>query len=392
VSIASLGNNLIGDPTGCTVFLLPTDLVGDPQLAPFVDDGTAGGGYLPLQPTSPALDAGDDAICTSPPVNGVDQRGVSRPQGPHCDIGAYEVSVSAAPNLLFVSSRSSGRAGAVTFRDEDIVAYDFASNTWQMVFDGSDVGITKDVDAFAFRGGDLLLSFNGPTVVPGLGAVDDADIVRFTPTQLGNDTAGSFAWQLRGADVGLTTDGEDIDLIDFSTDGRLIVSTIGDFDAPDASGHDEDLFMLNTATFGNPSSGVWGLFLVGADEGLANEDINGLWIDPTTGEFYLTVKDSFAFVHEEAEVQIDSDDIFICTLQPGGGCAYRLFWDSAVHDYGAENLDAIDLGALPASFVASAQASSTATLTPAEIAEDNDPDDLAGEELIHDLFLPLLER
>jgi hypothetical protein len=41
-------------------------------------------------PTSDALDAGIDAVCTAPAVNAVDQRGVHRPQGPHCDSGAVE--------------------------------------------------------------------------------------------------------------------------------------------------------------------------------------------------------------------------------------------------------------------------------------------------------------
>jgi CSLREA domain-containing protein len=39
---------------------------------------------------SPAIDAGNASVCSSSPVNGVDQRGMSRPQGAGCDIGAYE--------------------------------------------------------------------------------------------------------------------------------------------------------------------------------------------------------------------------------------------------------------------------------------------------------------
>jgi len=39
---------------------------------------------------SPAIDAGDAATCAAPPVSGKDQRGVTRPQGAGCDIGAYE--------------------------------------------------------------------------------------------------------------------------------------------------------------------------------------------------------------------------------------------------------------------------------------------------------------
>jgi hypothetical protein len=82
-SVTSLGTNLIGDPTGCTITLLPTDLTGDPGLGDFTDDGTPGNGHVPLLPGSPAIDAGNDAFC--PPTDQLEQPRV----GP-CDIGAIE--------------------------------------------------------------------------------------------------------------------------------------------------------------------------------------------------------------------------------------------------------------------------------------------------------------
>jgi CSLREA domain-containing protein len=39
---------------------------------------------------SPAIDAGNDAVCADAPVSGLDQRGFPRPIGAHCDIGAVE--------------------------------------------------------------------------------------------------------------------------------------------------------------------------------------------------------------------------------------------------------------------------------------------------------------
>lgn len=54
------------------------------------------GGETPtmaLSADSPAVDAGDDTTC--PPT---DQRGVSRPQSTHCDMGAYELVQSAPPS------------------------------------------------------------------------------------------------------------------------------------------------------------------------------------------------------------------------------------------------------------------------------------------------------
>jgi hypothetical protein len=55
---------------------------------------------------SPAINAGDDAICAAAPVNGLDQRGVTRPQDTHCDIGAYEA-VPGIPTLTLLTASAS---------------------------------------------------------------------------------------------------------------------------------------------------------------------------------------------------------------------------------------------------------------------------------------------
>ncbi len=95
--IESWGHNLDSDST-CSLGQ-PTDLPGvDPLLAPLADNG----GPTPthaLLPGSPAIDAGDDAACPA-----TDQRGVARPQGPHCDIGAYEVLLGGEANLAIGKS------------------------------------------------------------------------------------------------------------------------------------------------------------------------------------------------------------------------------------------------------------------------------------------------
>lgn len=43
-----------------------------------------------LLPGSPAIDTGNSAACAAAPVNNLDQRGVVRPQGGGCDLGAFE--------------------------------------------------------------------------------------------------------------------------------------------------------------------------------------------------------------------------------------------------------------------------------------------------------------
>ena len=79
-----------------------------------------------------------------------------------------------------------GTGTGLTFTYSDILHYDVATGVWSMVFDGSDVGVTIGVDGFHLDSdGSLLLSLMLAATLPGAGAVEAADIVRFTPTQLG---------------------------------------------------------------------------------------------------------------------------------------------------------------------------------------------------------------
>ncbi len=97
-AIQSQGHNL--DSLNDCGFTAAGDIVGaDPLLAPLADNGGATQ-TMALAPTSPAIDAAASAAC--PPT---DQRGVLRPAGSGCDIGAFE---------LATPSATSGRAGAVT--------------------------------------------------------------------------------------------------------------------------------------------------------------------------------------------------------------------------------------------------------------------------------------
>ena len=92
-SLVSLGHNLIGDTTGCTFTAAGSDLtdLGGLKLAPL----GANGGFtetVALAKGSPAINTGSGK---KPGTGGSacakrDQRNVRRPQGPRCDIGAYE--------------------------------------------------------------------------------------------------------------------------------------------------------------------------------------------------------------------------------------------------------------------------------------------------------------
>lgn len=77
------GGNLSYPDTTCP------GINADPKLGPLQDNGGPTHTMAP-GPGSAAIDAAVDAVCAAPPVNGLDQRGIMRPQGPHCDIGAVE--------------------------------------------------------------------------------------------------------------------------------------------------------------------------------------------------------------------------------------------------------------------------------------------------------------
>lgn len=254
--------------------------------------------------------------------------------------------VPGGDDVIYVSSTTDGNAGGVAFADEDILAFDTGSGTWSMYFDGSDTGVTNDVNAFTLLSdGTILISFNTGTNVPGVGTVDDSDIVLFTPTSLGANTAGTFSFFFDGSDVGLTLNGEDIDAIGVSTDGKLVISTTGSYSVSGASGADEDLIIFTASAFGTTTSGSWAQYFDGSDVALnssSSEDVNGVWIDDVSGEIYLTTLGLFSVTGASG----DGSDIFACdpsSLGTATSCSFSLYWDGSANGFGGEVMDAFDI-------------------------------------------------
>src|SRR5207237_7821027 len=70
---------------------------------------------IALEAGSPAINAGDEAICAAPPVNNLDQRGFVRPGmgATKCSIGAYEFD-AAPPTATTTSTTTTTQAPTTT--------------------------------------------------------------------------------------------------------------------------------------------------------------------------------------------------------------------------------------------------------------------------------------
>ncbi|MBK9925984.1 MAG: hypothetical protein IPP66_11930 [Anaerolineales bacterium] len=246
-------------------------------------------------------------------------------------------------DVLRISSSSNGTAGSVAFNDEDVLSYNTSTRTWSMYFDGSDVGVTGNVDAFYIRpDGSLLFSLNADGTVGSLGTVDNSDIIRFVPTSLGANTSGTLSMYFDGSDVGLSTTGEDVDALGFTSDGKLIVSTTDTFSVTGVSGEDEDLIAFTPTTLGSNTAGTWALYFDGSDVGLdaTSEDINAIWVDSGTGRIYLSTLGNFSVTG----VNGTGSDIFICAPGSLGNtttCTYSSYWLGASNGFNNQIVDSL---------------------------------------------------
>ncbi len=269
-----------------------------------------------------------------------------------CDTATANITVSEQQliSTIYLSSNGGGTAGGVAFKDEDILAYDYAKGTYSMQFDGSDVGLGGagvEIDGFHINtDGSILISVDPSTTLPDVGSIDDTDIVRFIPTSLGDNTAGSYEMYFDGSDVGLDADtGDDIDGLGIAPDGSLLISARGHFDFGTISGIDTDLLKFNATSLGDTTSGSWELYFDGLDVGIGdggnNEDVTAVWIAPN-GDIYLSARIDFSV----DGVTGDSSDIFVC--EPGSlgqitVCTFSMFWDGSENGFVGQNLNGMTI-------------------------------------------------
>jgi hypothetical protein len=184
---------------------------------------------------------------------------------------------------------------------------------------GANVDGYDRVDATHFY-----LSFAGATVVPGLGTVQDEDVVFYN--------AGTWSVYFDGTAFGLTADGQDLDEV--SVDGTtLYFTTVGNINPPGVGGtaDNADVYSWNGTSF----SRVFDATAAGIP---AAANVDGLHrVDAT--HYYLSFAGLSTFVTGLGAVQ-DEDVVYL-----NAGTWSVAFDGTAVGlTTDAEDLDAIDVG------------------------------------------------
>lgn len=335
-----------GEPTGGSLLLLAHHVdarfgavridLKSVRPPPTLTLATTGSGSVILDPPGPTYRFGEDVVLTAVPAPGAVFAGWTGPLAGASNpastslferilAGATFSGTSAAPAPFYVSPAAAGKtADGVAFAPADILRHDPATG-WSLWFDGSDVGLTKNVVAFEILdNGDILLALAAAQSVSGLGVVAPHDVIRFVPAALGPNTAGTFHMELDGSTRGLSGSGEKIDALASTGDGRLAISTPGAAAVGLAGGsvlkaQDEDALAID------PADGDWQAWFDGtAIPGLKGEDVNGLWFDASSGDVYISLLDAFNL----GDVRGNGRDII--RLRPaGGGYSAALWWDGS---------------------------------------------------------------
>ena len=210
-SVSTKGaGNLIMSNGGCP----GVAVTSDPQLSPINLNTPGDTPTMAIQyGTSPAVDAGDDSTALT-----TDQRGVTRPQGPHSDIGAYEApaptadlsivktvaSATAQPGdpltyTLAVANAGPNTANSVTVTDVLPTQVTFVSctestGTGTCTFSGGTVSVTYATLANGASSTVTIHSTLNSGVIDGLNVGNSASVSASSPTDPNTNNNSSTAY------------------------------------------------------------------------------------------------------------------------------------------------------------------------------------------------------
>jgi len=167
-----------------------------------------------------------------------------------------------SPDEVVVAVQNPVTLSGIAFDDSDLAR--LSRNTSggfsvSMFFDGSDMGLTTNAEAIdavtGLADGSWLISTRGSGSVPGVASFAAEDILRFRPTSLGANTAGSWSLHADMSDVGISGTAENVAGLSTAADGRLFLTTSGNASATGLSATNEDVFTFRPTQLGATTSG-----------------------------------------------------------------------------------------------------------------------------------------
>jgi subtilisin family serine protease len=249
------------------------------------------------------------------------------------------------PSDFYFVLGADGTVGGISVANEDIVLR--SGSTFSLYFDGSDMGLAAlNIDAFArVSSTELLLSFAADASISGLGTVDDSDVVKFTASSLGVNTAGTLSMYFDGSDVGLSSASEDVDAVELLPGGQLLFSVGGSASVTGVNAFDEDIIQFTPTSLGTNTAGTWAMYFDGSDVGLSDqttEDIDGVAL--RAGVLYLSTTGAFSVSGASGT----DEDVFLFTPtslgnNTTGKYSPTLFFDGSLFGLGGNDLAAIEL-------------------------------------------------
>lgn len=261
----------------------------------------------------------------------------------------YSFKIQEVNEPVYFSFQKKGSVGGVDFQPADILRYDPLFDTWSMVFQAADVELKGNVVAFDREDsmwGRLLLVFPAVQNVPGVGRVTPQDVVMFSPTSTGMDTAGTFELWMDGSDMGLSGGSESIDGLAFDNYTSPTFTTRGAGKVPTEWGtqafkKNDIMYFYLWQTGPDTIGNVW-LHATGAFLGLGSANIIG-WDLSDSGKAFMVL---------DKAVTLDgttyaAGNVVSCYIDGFWDSPCRLpelYFDVAAAGLGKNKIDAISVG------------------------------------------------
>ena len=214
---------------------------------------------------------------------------------------------------VFVSPFKAGMVDSISYAQEDVLAYDPATDEWSLFFDGSAWGLAttrrwqQNINAIYIPDPEtavgMVMSFwHNRRPVPGIaGFVNGQDLVEFNGVD--------FAMYFDGSDVGLTqATPEKIDSLHIlpgsaspigaGCQAYLLISTQGPGRVANHSGgtlkfKGEDVLGFCATNLGEATTGLWHMVLDGSEEGMPGNATDSLSANADGSVLYLTTRGTF---------------------------------------------------------------------------------------------------